>query len=340
MDRRCKLTSVRMNRRENLVVLGGTILWPLTARANQRGSQRVIALLLVLQEGDPEAPKRVTVFLRSLHKLGWIDGQNVRVDVRYLRSDAARIKVVTREVVEQSPDVIVVNGTQGLVAVRSLTTTIPIVFVSVTNPVDAGFVANVSQPGGNITGFSTFEPEFGGKWLELLKEIAPHVERVGVLYDVLATNFATLWRGIEAAGPVLEFEVEAIHASNPAEITRGIEAFARSPNGGLLVLPTPINSVERKRIVALAAEHRLPATYPFAFYARDGGLIAYGFDVADLFRRAGPYVARILSGDRPGDLPVQAPTKFELLINLNTARALELAVSPSLLARADEVIEE
>jgi putative ABC transport system substrate-binding protein len=329
-----------MRRRDFFGVLTGAAwVLPLGARAQQPISTRRIALLMSYREGDPEGEKRLAAFRQSFRGSGWIEGQNVRIDVRWLGGDPARANAHAKEVVEQLPDVIVVNGAPILEAIRRLTSTIPIVFVVVTNPIGAGFVQSLPRPGGNITGFSTFEPEIGGKWLEGLKEIAPNVLRVGVLFDPSAQGFSALWREIESLSSTFGIQAMAIHARDGAQIDSGVEAFAHGVNGGLIILPSPINSIERQRIIALAAKHRLPAMYPFAFHARSGGLIAYGFDAGDMFKRAGAYVARILSGEKPGDLPVQAPTKFELTVNLKSAKALGLDVPPTLLARADEVIE-
>jgi putative tryptophan/tyrosine transport system substrate-binding protein len=327
-----------MRRREVLAGLGGAAAAaaPLAALA-QPDRVRRIALLMSYREGDAEGRQREAAFRDSLRESGWSDGRNLRIDVRWLGGDPARAKAQVKEVVDQSPDVIVVNGTPGLAAVRDATNAIATVFVIVTNPVGAGFVPSMPRPGGNITGFSSFEPEIGGKWLEALTEVAPSVRRVGVLIDPDLLGFADLWLAIERLAPAFGVQAMALQARDAAGIDTGIERLARQENGGLIVLPTPLNSIQRDRIVALAAQHRLPAVYPFGFHARSGGLIAYGFDAVDLFKRAAPYVARVLNGEKPGDLPVQAPVKFELVINMRTAKAL--ALPPTLLARADEVIE-
>jgi putative ABC transport system substrate-binding protein len=294
---------------------------------------------MAYREDDLEGQERVTAFRKSLRESGWTDGQNVRIEVRWLGGRPDLANTYAKELVDWSPDVIVVNGTPGLVAVRQLTRATPIVFVVVTDPVGAGFVQSLSRPGGNVTGFSTFEPEIGGKWLETLKEIAPHVRRAGVLMDPEFRGFSALWLTIKSVAPSFGLEAVALYGRDGEEIERAIERFRRQPNGGLIVLPTPVNSVQRQRIYSLATQHRLPAIYPFAFHAKSGGLVAYGFDAVDLFRRAGPYVARILNGEKPGDLPVQAPAIFNLTVNLKTANALGLTVPPSILIRADEVIE-
>lgn len=329
-----------MRRRDFITLFGATAaLWPLAAQAQQPNRVRRIGLIMSYKQGDLEGERREAAFRQGLRDSGWVDGQNARIDVRWFDGDPERAKGLARDLVDQTPDVIVVNGTPSLAAIRQLTNSIPVVFIVITNPVGAGFVQSLAQPGGNITGFSTFEPEIGGKWLEMLKEVAPAVSRIGVLYDPGFTGFLDLWKAIEAIAPKFGASASPIHARDGDEIDAGITAFAQQTGGGLIVLPTPINSVQRQRIFGLAEKHRLPAMYPFAFHARTGGLIAYGFDSIDLFSRAGPYVARILSGEKPGDLPVQAPVKFELAVNLKTAKTLGLTVPPTLLARADEVIE-
>jgi putative ABC transport system substrate-binding protein len=235
--------------------------------------------------------------------------------------------------------VVVVNGTPGLSALHRLNATVPIVFVVVVDPVGAGFVQSLSKPGGNITGFSTFDPEIGGKWVETLVEVVPRLKRVGILHDPNYAGFERLRRAIESLAPTFGIEPISVSGRDAAEIEKAVAHIAEEDNSGLVVLPTVPNSVERRRIFSLTLQHRLPTIYPFSFFAKEGGLMAYGFNNVDLFRRAAPYVARILKGENPGELPVQAPTQFELIVNLQTARALGLTIPPTLLARADEVIE-
>lgn len=327
-----------MRRRDALAGIGAAAAtW--SAMAHAQGTTRRIGVLMSYREGDDEGRSRLTAFRDSLREAGWVESRNLSLDVRWLAGDSERAAREARALVAQAPDVLLVNGTPGLAALRTLTRTIPIVFVVVTNPVGAGFVESLARPGGNITGFSSFEPEIGGKWLESLKTMTPQLTRVGVLHDPEAAGFLTLLRGTEAAAARFALHVQLIHARNPAEIQTGIERFASGGGGALVVLPNPINSVERRSIFALAERHLLPAIYPFAFHARDGGLAAYGFDALELFRRAGPYVARIIAGEKPGNLPVQAPTKYGLVLNLNAARAIKLEIPPTFLARADEVIE-
>jgi putative tryptophan/tyrosine transport system substrate-binding protein len=328
-----------MRRRAFLAALGGAVAWSSAAGAQPSGRTRVIGLMMLNAEGDREGLERVDSFRRALQGLGWNDGSNVRLDVRWYGGDHERAKTHARDLVEQPADVIVANGTLGLAAAQQLTKTVPIVFLVVTDPVGAGFVQSLSQPGGNITGFSTFEPEMGGKWIETLLEIAPHVKRVAALIDPEFRGFSDIWRAIEILAPSFGLEAVALHARSGPEIEQVIRTFARHPDSGLIVSPTSTNAAHRKLIFSVTSETRLPAIYPFSYYARQGGLMSYGFDAADLFKRAAPYVARILEGEWPGQLPVQAPTKFELVVNGKTAKALGLTVPPSLLARADEVIE-
>jgi putative tryptophan/tyrosine transport system substrate-binding protein len=328
-----------MRRRAFIAALGGAAAWPFAAGAQPSSRTRVVGLMMLNAEGDREGLERVASFLQGLRDLGWNDGGNVRLDVRWYGGDHDRAKTHARDLIEQPADVIVANGTLGLAAAQQLTKTIPIVFLVVTDPVGAGFVQSLSQPGGNITGFSTFEPEMGGKWIETLLEIAPHIKRVAALIDPEFRGFADIWRAIENLAPSFGLGAMALHARSGPEIDSVIRDFARQPDSGLIVSPTSTNAAHRKLIFQVTSETRLPAIYPFSYYAKQGGLMSYGFDAADLFKRAAPYVARILDGERPGQLPVQAPTKFELVVNMKTAKALGLTVPPSLLARADEVIE-
>jgi putative ABC transport system substrate-binding protein len=328
-----------MRRRDVIALLGIAATWPLGAGAQPSKRPRQIGLMMAYDEGDLEGQERLAAFRQSLGESGWIDGQNAMVTVRWLAGNPDRAANYAKELVAQSPDVLVVNGSPGLTAVQRLTKDIPVVFVVVTDPVGAGFIPSLSRPGGNVTGFSTFEPEIGGKWVEALVEAAPNIKRLGVLMDPDFRGFSALWREIESIAPSFHLQAFPVHGRDGEEIESALVRFGQQTNGGLIVLPTPANAVARKRIFSLTARHRLPAIYPFSYYAQQGGLLAYGFHSIDLFRRAGPYVARILNGEQPGSLAVQAPTKFELVINLNTAKALGLSIPPTLLARADEVIE-
>ena len=274
-----------------------------------------------------------------MRETGWVDGQNAAIKARWLAQNPDRALVHAKEVVQDRPDVVVVNGTPGLSALKQLKTTVPTVFVVVNDPVGAGLVESLSRPGGNTTGFSTFEPEIGGKWVETLAEAVPTIKRVGIVFDPNYTGFAKLTQAIEATAPRLGVQAFSIEGRDGNAIEQGITQLAGQRSPGLIVLPTVPNSVERQRIISLSLKQRLPSIYPFSFYAKEGGLIAYGFDNVDLFRRAAPYVARILNGEDAGALPVQAPTKFELIVNLKSARAMGLTIPTTLLARADEVIE-
>jgi putative ABC transport system substrate-binding protein len=277
---------------------------------------------------------------RALQELGWEDGRNVRIDYCWGAGDPERARIAAIELVSLAPEVILANGTPATAALQRATRSIPVVFVVVVDPVGAGFVQSLARPGANLTGFSTFEPEIGGKWLELLKEITPGLRRVAGVWDSGFPGFAAIWRVIESLAPTFALEATSVVLRDPGDdIESAIAAFAQEPGGGLIVLPTAINNLLRERISSLAARHRLPAVYGFRLYAASGGLMSYGFDPLDLFRRGASYVDRILKGEHPAALPVQAPTKFELVVNLKTAKALGLTVPLSLLARCDEVIE-
>jgi putative ABC transport system substrate-binding protein len=328
-----------MNRRTFLAALGSALLSSRDTLAQQPAYARRITLILANSEDDPNGHERLKLFRDSLREAGWVDGQNATIQPRWLAQNPDRALVYAKEVAQERPDVVVVNGTPGLSALKQLKTTVPTVFVVVNDPVGAGLVESLSRPGGNTTGFSTFEPEIGGKWVETLAEAVPTVKQVGIVFDPNYTGFARLTRAIEATAPRFGVQTIAIEGRHGEEIEQGIVRLAGQPNAGLVVLPTVPNSVERQRIIAASLQHRIPSIYPFSFYAKEGGLIAYGFDNVDLFRRAAPYVARILNGEDAGALPVQAPTKFELIVNLKSARAMGIAIPPTLLARADEVIE-
>jgi putative ABC transport system substrate-binding protein len=296
-------------------------------------------VLIAIAESDPEAQARVMAFREALHALGWVDGRNARLDIRYAAGDPERMRTYAAELIAMKPDVILANSSAALAAVRRETRTVPIVFVQVADPVGGGFVESLARPGGNITGFATTEYEMGGKWLDLLKEIAPAVTRVAVLRDPAIASGAGQLGAIQAVASTFRVSITPATARDVGEIERAINAFARESNGGLIVLPSALTALHRELIVDLAARHRLPAVYPYRYFVTAGGLVSYGLDNIDLFRRAAGYVDRILKGEKPADLPVQAPTKYELVINLKAAKALGLAVPPTLLARADEVIE-
>jgi putative ABC transport system substrate-binding protein len=331
-----------ISRREIIAAafLGAVAVWPAAVRAQQPERMRRIGVMVVNAESDPEGQLRVAAFRRDLQELGWIEGHNVRIDYRWRAGEPDRARAYAAELVASAPDVILANGTAALTALQQATSTIPIVFVVVVDPVGAGYVRSLAEPGGNITGFSTFDPEIGGKWLQLLKEIAPGLRGVATISDPAFRGFAALSRAIESMAPGLGLQPTSVVFHRPDDDIEGAVAqFAREPGGGLIVMPTGINNTHRDRIFALAARYRLPAVYPFRLYATGGGLMAYGFDPTDLFRRGASYVDRILKGESPAKLPVQAPTKFELIVNLKAAKGLGIEIPRSILVRADEVIE-
>ena len=328
-----------MRRREFILALGGAAAWPLAARAQPAGHMSRLGILTGLSENDPESNALLAAFRRQLTDLGWSEGRNIRSNYCASEGDPNRIRVCMTELAATKPDVFLAIGTQALVALHQATSSIPIVFVQVSGPVEGGFVASLAHPGGNITGFAPFESSLGGKWLELLKEIAPQLTRVLIVLNPSNPGSRGLSRTIEAAAPSLGIKVAAAGVRDIAAIEPAIKAFAREPNGGLIVLPDQVTVVNRDLIVSLADQYRLPTVYSHRLFATAGGLVSYGTDLTEMYRRAGGYVDRILKGEKPADLPVQAPTKFELVINLKTAKALGLTVPPALLARADEVIE-
>ena len=328
-----------MKRREFISLLGGAAAWPLAARAQQGERMRRIGVLMNTAADDPEGKARNVAFERGLQELGWTDGRNVRIDYRWGAGDAGRIRRYAAELVSLSPDVILTVGSATAGPLLQATRTVPIVFVQAPDPVGAGFVDNLARPGGNATGFTLFEYGISGKWLELLKEIAPRVTRVAVLRDPAIAAGTGQLGAIQSAAPSFGVELSPLGVRDPGEIERAITAFARSSNGGLIVTVSTLAGVHRDLIVTLAARYKLPAVYYARYIVAGGGLISYGPDFVDQHRRAAGYVDRILKGEKPADLPVQAPTKYELVINLQTAKALGLDVPPTLLARADEVIE-
>jgi putative ABC transport system substrate-binding protein len=325
-----------MKRRAFITLLGGAAVWPLATRAQQ---PRHIGVLTPFNERDPEVRSRVSAFQEALREAGWVEGRNIRIDYRWAAGDLDRIRAYAVEIVGLAPEAILGASTPVLAALRKETQTIPIVFTGVSDPVGVGFVASLARPGGNLTGFANFEPEMGGKWLQELKQVAPSVNRVGFILNRQNASWASLFRAIEAVAPTFGLTASAIDVRDATDIERAITAFGGQSNGGLIVQPDGITSAHRQLIIDLAAKHGLPAVYPFRFFATDGGLMAYGVNAVDQFRRAASYIDRILRGAKPADLPVQAPTKFELVINLKTAKAIGLKIPESSLARADEVIE-
>jgi len=330
-----------MRRREFIKFLGGAATaWPLMA-LSQPGERRRIGVFVGYDESDPEAQSFLKAFVHELQVLGWTDGGNLRIDVRWAGADAARIPALAKELVELKPDVILGNSTPVTDALVRATQTIPIVFTIVSDPVGAGFVASLARPGGNVTGFINVESSMAGKWLELLKEIAPGVKRVAIMFNPETAPGRGLYfqRPFEAAAPSFTVEPIAAPVHNDGDIEKVITSLGREPGGGLVVETDTFLVVHRATVITQAARNKVPAMYPLRIHARDGGLLSYGASNIDLFRRAAPYVDRILRGAKPAELPVQVPTKYEMTLNLKTAKALGIDVSLSLQQRADEVIE-
>jgi len=328
-----------MTRREFITLLGGAAVWPLAAHAQQGERMRRIGVLMPFAEDNPVGQARLAAFRQGLQQLGWADGRNVRIDIRWGAGDASLIRTHARELVALGPDVVMAFTSAAVAPLREVTRTVPIVFAVVADAVGAGFVESLVRPGGNVTGFTAYEYAVSGKWLELLKEIVPRVTRVAVLRDSAIAAGPGQFGAMQALAPSLGMELHPVDLHEPGEIERAIGEFAKGSNNGLIVSGSPSATIHRNLIIMLAARHRLPAVYYDRFYVTGGGLISYGADTLDECRRAAGYVDRILKGEKPADLPVQAPTKYELVINLKTARAIGIELPPSLLARADEVIE-
>jgi putative ABC transport system substrate-binding protein len=329
-----------IGRRKFLATLGGAAAtWPLAARAQQGEHVRRIGVLMNLASDDAEGQARLAALHQGLQQLGWTVGGNVQIDYRWGAGNADRIRKFAAELVALAPDVILSAGSPSVAAFQQATRTVPVVFVTVVDPVSSGFVDSLARPGGNITGFALWEYSIGGKWLELLKEIAPGMRRAAVIRDAALTAGGGQFGSIQAVAPSVGAEVTPINVRDAGEIERAIAAFARSPNGGLIVTGSTLAGVHRDLIIKLAARYKLPAVYGVRYFVVDGGLISYGPGLVDQYRQAAGYVDRILKGEKPADVPVQAPTKYELVINLKTAKALGIEVPPTLLARADEVIE-
>jgi putative ABC transport system substrate-binding protein len=329
-----------MRRREFITLLGGAAAWPIAARAQQAGRARRIGVLSTVSADDSESQVRMAAFHQGLQETGWVVGRNLRVDYRWSGAgDAEQVRQYANELIALKPEVILAVTTSAVGALQQATRTTPIVFVQVSDAVGAGFVESLARPGGNTTGFTLFEFGLSAKWPELLKEIAPNVTRALVLREPTLTSGIAQFAVMQSAGPLLGVELSPVGVSGASEIERAVAAMAQRSNGGLIVLPGSLTLLHRKLIITLAAQYRLPAVYPFRYHINDGGLISYGPDTIEQYRRAGGYIDRILKGEKPADLPVQAPTKYELVINLRTAKALGLDVPPTLLARADEIIE-
>jgi len=327
-----------MRRREFIRLIGGAAtVWPFAAGAQQGERTRRVGVLMNISADDPEAQSRMTAFVQGLQQSGWTDGRNIRIDTRWAAGDADRYHRYAEELLALAPDVILASATPSVQALQQATRTVPIVFANVGDPVGMGLVESAARPGGNTTGFSAFELGFGAKWLELLKEIVPRLTHVAVLRDLIIGPVQL--SAIQAVAPSFGVELSPVGVRDAGEIERTIAAFARSSDAGMIVTASTSALIHRQLIVMLAARHRLPAIYPYRYFAITGGLMSYGVNPIDMYRRAASYVDRILKGEKPADLPVQAPTKYELVINLKTAKALGLEMPASVLARADEVIE-
>jgi putative ABC transport system substrate-binding protein len=329
-----------MQRRAFITLLAGAaVARPLAARAQQTKQMRRIGVLMVIGANDPEGQARLAAFAQGLQQLDWTVGQNVQIDYRWASVNAEELRKYAAELVALKPDVILAHSSSAVEPLLQTTRAVPIVFTNVADPVGAGYVDSLARPGGNATGFTVFEYAMGGKWLELLKEIAPHVTRAAVVRDSTIVAGPAEFGAIQAVAPSLGVELRPVDIRDASEMERAVTRFAGSPNGGLIVTGSAAATIHRQLIVALAARHQLPAVYYSRYFVTGGGLISYGPDYVDQFRRAAAYVDRILKGEKPADLPVQTPTKYQTVINLKTAKAQGLTVPPALLARADEVIE-
>jgi len=329
-----------VKRRAFITLIGGAAVgWPLAARAQQPERVRRIGVLIGAIESDPESQARIVAFKEGLQALGWTDGRNVHIDYRFSSADLDLTRKYAAELVGLTPDVILANSPLVLRTLRQQTSTIPIVFALVVDPVGEGFINSLAQPGGNITGFTSLEYPMSGKWLEVLKEISPNVRRVGAINQAENVTGAGYLRALESAALTMGVQLIAAHVRDAAEIERAIAAMASQSDGGLIILPSPLALVNREMIVKLAIQHRLPAVYPFRYFVASGGLMSYGVDTVEVFRRSALYFDRILKGEQPAALPVQQPTKFELVVNLKAAKALGLTIPTSLLVAAEEVIE-
>jgi putative ABC transport system substrate-binding protein len=326
-----------VRRREFIRLIGGAALWPLAALAQQAEPMRRIGVLLNLAADDPETAPRLQVFLRALQELGWREGVNLRLDYRWSVDDPDRARTYAAELIALNPDVILVHGSPIMRQVQRVNRNVPVVFVSVADPVGGGFVATLARPGGNSTGFTNLEYSLAGKWLELLKQIMPQLRRAAVIRNADEVSGGGQFGAIQALVPSLGVELLPIDPHDAGEIEHSIAKFASQPDGGLIVTATALAAVHRQQIIALAAQYRLPTIYPYRFFVVDGGLLSYGPDTIDQYRRAAGYVDRILKGEKPADLPVQTPTNYETVVNLKTAKALGLAIPQSILAIADVI---
>jgi putative ABC transport system substrate-binding protein len=331
-----------MRRRAFIALIGGAVAWPLVARAQQGSRVGRVGVLSNIGESDPEAQSMVAALHQTLEGLGWVDGRNLRIDHRWAAGNPARIADLAKQLIALRPDVLIAHTSLPVIALRKETTTIPTVFVQVADPIGSGFITNLAHPGGNITGFSSFEASMGGKWAEMLKMIAPDTTRMAFVFNPETAPYAGTGyyqAQFDVAAAALGIKLTANPVDSIGQLESAVSALGRDRGGGLVVIPDSFNLVHREQIIELTAHHRVPAIYPYLFAVKEGGLISYGVDQVDLFHRAASYVDRILKGEKPADLPVQAPTKFESAINLKTAKALGLTVPQALIASADEVIE-
>lgn len=328
-----------IGRRDLMISLAAMALPPSLAHAQSVAGRRRVGVLMAVSADDVEGQQRIAALRSALQDAGWEAGRNVDLDVRWYQGSFQAAQQAATEMIKSKADVVVVNGTPGMDAMRNVSAQMPIVFVVVSNPVGAGYVKDLARPGGNITGFSTFEPEIAGKWLQILRQLSPDLKHVSMLLDPKFVGFNSLWQGVQEAAAQFKVAATPAYASTLLEIEAAINTLAGLDNAALIVAPSPVNTVNRKRLIELANAKRLPTIYPFRFYVRDGALIAYGFNATDQFRRAAAYVDRILKGEKAGDLPVQAPSLFELGVNLRTARAMGITVPQALLIGADEIIE-
>jgi putative tryptophan/tyrosine transport system substrate-binding protein len=329
-----------MRRREFIAGLGGAAAWPVVARAQQPSKVRRVGLLMNFPEGDAEGKARLAAFLQRMRELGWSEGSNLKLESRWSGADTERMRTAARELIALEPDLVIGVGTPAVSALARETNSIPIIFTQVSDPVGSGLVAHLARPGGNVTGFTLFEFSIGSKWLQTIKDLAPSVARVAVLFNPATAPYAPFYvRSVEAAAASFAIDFSTLPLNDAIELEGAIKMLAATPNSALLVLTDTFTTVNRERIIALAAEYRLPALYPYRFFVASGGLVSYGVDTLEQYPRAAIYADRILRGAKPADLPIQQPTKFEFVINLKTAKALGLEIPPTLLARADEVIE-
>jgi putative ABC transport system substrate-binding protein len=328
-----------MRRRNFIALLGSAAAWPLAARAQRPDKMPRIGVLMSFVENDAEAQSWIRAMVGRLDELGWTDGLNIHILYRWPGSNVARLEAFTKELIELRPDLLIAAGTPAANSLWRMTRSIPVILVQVADPVELGFVASLARPGGNITGFSNYELSIGGKWLQALKEVAPQIARVGVLVDQQNPSWIAYLHSVELAAPSFNLELSPSNVGSKEDIEGAIGGLARSSNVGLLVLPAPVTLLHRELIVKLSVRDRVPAVFPYRFFTEIGGLMSYSVDLIDMYQRAASYVDRILKGEKPADLPVQAPTKYQLVINLKTAKALGLDVPATLLARADEVIE-